>query len=633
MGHPQYERTAEGGMGHASESGWDPPYLPRALLHAKVGHEDSFKTKLDKEGRKVTLSSEDEAEFDKELGDLLRHIDERLNMGVLEAWYSEEAYGDISEEFKKVYEGKEELAEKHKKANGMAGDYIAFAFEPEEQWARAFAEMTAFLPYSGVGGDYMDGATGENQRKVFERFTAAGTGVHPIIVACQDLCTICVLSRGFTLDPDLMTRRMEAVDDPANPPKKKLVEKVYNGTSCTAECVTYPAFDLGVKIRNGAGSVAKQLDVPAASTESPPTNGGTSPEKDAKTPTPKEPPIPGDFSKVSTLATLKDNGQQVPLRPGSILVFNGGGADYNSQDKGQAHIISVLRVSGQRVQFLETGALDAPHKFSDDSTVPPIPFSPFVGLGVLKPPKVPLGTCALNLHLSRPLGYVRLVVLDTTTDPPTPRFVSKLCHMRYNISGYIWALRGLPITGLRVVAYFSIPRRSYWSQPLIDNEGYAKTPAELIEDGKAAVKAAKAANPNADAWGMLDHMAAVCGHEDGSALVVRRRKANRGVIYVTKYVEKDDGTKEEVKEQLPRQQDTWYENFHTPAPEEQKAATALVGFTIPLGSTGQTLGGWAAGQNNANLRFVQRPGAPTAKPDSGDTGVAHFDGLGPLPPR
>src|SRR5262249_29385341 len=133
------------------------------------------------------------------------------------------------------------------------------------------------------------------------------------------------------------------------------------------------------------------------------------------------------------------------------------------------HIGSVLRVAGNRIQFIDTGVLTgsepgessaeggtADHGFRSDAIMAA---ASCVGAAPLKPPPKDLVDMAQAMKKTLPLGFVRLAVIDIgDTKKPAVRYVTKLLPMTYSLSRYIWALRGLPIKdNLRVLALASTP--------------------------------------------------------------------------------------------------------------------------------------------------------------------------------
>lgn len=123
--------------------------------------------------------------------------------------------------------------------------------------------------------------------------------VFPISMACQHLSTLCVLSRGFPLS------QMQTFTRSGEP--------ILTGLGCTGGTTDYKVWEHREKFK-----------------------GATK------------------YTTVESFLSLKPT-------PGSVIIFNPGGPDYTGQDKsspgGITHIGSVLRVSGARVQLIDTGVL------------------------------------------------------------------------------------------------------------------------------------------------------------------------------------------------------------------------------------------------------------------------------------
>ena len=177
------------------------------------------------------------------------------------------------------------------------------------------------------------------------------------------------------------------------------------------------------------------------------------------------------------------------LTPGSVLVFNYLEPDLNepgtpaSSDVavGIKHIGSVLRVDGDRVQFIDTGVLTgdaggpsteggtADHDFTRRVAGVELPDrigNDLVAVGVM-PVAADLDSRADQLAGLRPWGVVRLVITEPDEHGRhTVRFISKLVHMRYPVSRLIWSLRGLPIEGLAVFWHVFAPHDTGSSESL-----------------------------------------------------------------------------------------------------------------------------------------------------------------------
>jgi hypothetical protein len=286
--------------------------------------------------------------------------------------------------------------------------------------------------------------------------------------------------------------------------------------------------------------------------------------------------------------------------PGSVVVFNPGGPTYNQQNKSSpgrpTHTGSVLRVSGARVQFIDTGVLVGNHDTSageggtvdhgfldsvDPRTSGPsyIPGSPaLIGVGIL-PAAEGLADWVQKMAEARPLGLVRLAVVDTSVGSRV-RFVSKLLHMRYPISRLIWSLRGLPIEGLSVFWLVYIPRYS-WSAGLVAAGAEGKPPEQLFSG----------------TGGMLHPTHVVRGEPNGEAVVFRRKTATG--------------------------EDGFLRNFTGGKPPP---AADEMGGGYPLRLPGDIkLETFCLSQSNIGKRFIDAPGDAPAVLDNGRMGVTFFD--------
>ena len=226
---------------------------------------------------------------------------------------------------------------------------------------------------------------------------------------------------------------------------------------CTAGSVEKPVFEpLGTRSRKSPVT-AGQLS-PAEQNEKEPADPTKYRRDKSKFVLHKSMP---NFANTQALTSTIAGG--VGVTPGSIVVFNPGGSSVSERQDigGVTHVASVLRVSGQRVQFLDTGPLvgntlgtdsyggeggTTDHSFRIGDLISP---GDCVGVGVLKaPPGLEQTTKALAK--AHPFGFVRLALVDTSgpDEGTSVRFVSKLLHMRYPVSYYIWSLRGLPTKNL-----------------------------------------------------------------------------------------------------------------------------------------------------------------------------------------
>ena len=298
------------------------------------------------------------------------------------------------------------------------------------------------------------------------------------------------------------------------------------------------------------------------------------------------------FANTEALAKMK-------MGPGSVVVFNPGGPDYTGQDKGSiTHVGSVLRVSGQRFQFIDTGVLvgndedakgeggTADHSFLTGV----LPHADtLVAAGALKEPPKDLGEMAEAMAATRPLGIVRLAIVDVSDSAkPVVRYVSKLLHMRYPVSRLMWSLRGLPVDGLRVLwMVYAVQgiggKAKSWTEGLIAADADKTAPSQLLMSG----------------GGYLYEANFVRGDANGQ-VVVSRHKEEKG-------------------------KNGWVNNFEGPAtlPERPSAEFMLaVKLQAPAGGS---LRAWASQQRNFGQKYIDKPGAKSATLDEETVGVDFFD--------
>lgn len=401
---------------------------------------------------------------------------------------------------------------------------LLFYNTPEEKWARAFSELFVFAMYGGAGGAY---SLSGGDKEIYEAFPR----IAPLAAACQHLSTICVLSRGFPLSG------MQKFTDKAK------TKPWATGCGCTGGTVDYDVWAKGEKFANGT-----------------------------------------KYTTIESYLTLNPT-------PGSVVVFNPGGPNYNDQDKSSpghpTHIASVLRVSGARVQFIDTGVVigsdekkgeggTADHSFLNGPDS--IPGSAeLIGVAVL-PDASGVAEWAEKMAKTRPLGYLRLAIVDTTLGNKV-RFVSKLLVMRHPISRLIWSLRGLPIENLSVFWMVYVPKFS-WSSNLIADGAEGKPISELLKG-----------------TGSLHPTHVLRGEPDGTVRVFRRKTATG-----------EDGFMEGLKGGTPK----------PPTPE-------MGGEYILRLAGDPKLNSFCMDKGTAEKRFIDAPGDAPASLTTDATGVALFD--------
>lgn len=443
MGYRKYNYVGEvpgGKAAHVSETTWAAPQLSKALFTAPVGQHDVFRTSLerqiDQEHPPQYLASPDT--FDEELRQLLGHIQERLEMGLLEAWVSEDGYGFLANqaELAKLPPGTPMINDGKLVGQAIFDEVSGLIFwsSAEEQWARAFSEHFVFMSYNGPGQAY---ATYDDIA-----FYRSFPTVYPLTQACQHFSTFCCLSRGISID-----------------------ELGGFGLGCTGNVVKYKAFE--------RHEITESICV-----SGPPEDIETHPVTSAA-------PV---FASVQELIRLG-------VTPGSVLVFNPGGSGHPQQNIPDTkdlmnHVGSVFRVGVQSgIQFADTGVLlgssegqgpTGDHAFRTSGHVPKA--TSCVGVGILRASTdEALESAAEALAKARPIGLARLALIKDDKGGEKVVFVSKMLHMTYAISRYIWSLRELPVAGVRAVWVIVIPKGKKWTSVLMSSNIETASPAELLD--------------------------------------------------------------------------------------------------------------------------------------------------------
>lgn len=458
------------GKAKASEPVWDVPRLARALFEADAGTEP-FRSDLEKASAlpstdaghkpKVSLRATDRAKFLAELKDLCAHLRFRLQGSLAEAWMGKGGYP--TQEFKalllKAHKEKKTPTDAVDKSKADLAEAAAFYDSGEEQWARAFCEMVVFTMYHSAGIVY---GTGGRNKVWYDRFPA----VYSVAMACQTMSTYCCLSRGLTgIGP--------------------------NGFGCTGGTEKEGAFEKGLKKTPRTDAEAKAA-AEADLRRSGKLTDATPEEEKKRLIAAKLPNAQNYTPSWATPRALVNEG----ARPGSVIVFNGGGYAYPNQDyrPGTTHIASVLRIVGQQIQFIDTGVVtgygeSGPEAGAVDHnlTTTYIPSAQSaVAFGVAKQvTEAALISGAKDLAKSKPLAVMRLVVADA--EKKAPLFVSKLLHMRWHLSKLIWSLRNLPEEGLLVAWLVWAPHSTPSSEKLADALAGKMRPASKLISGKLAL--------------------------------------------------------------------------------------------------------------------------------------------------
>jgi hypothetical protein len=407
-------------MSHYSDLSFVAPQISQAVIKATPNQYEAFKTPLQKqiEAGRARIKLDDPATFDKDLEDLLHHIEDRLALGLYEAWISDQAYGQTAEkdDLKKLIGNLKVPAEPRNDVKGTraALDPILAAYPywatPDEKWARVLSEMMVFTAY----GDAELICMGTQAKgTMYETYK---DGVVPVQLACQQLSTYAIMMRGFGTD------------------------KVGTGCGCSATTIDNKALF---------------KDDPNTSRKSQAAAG-----------------VAPTWAKIDEIVKMS-------VVPGSVVAFNHGGPGETGQDKGPiTHIGTVLRKYGNKIQFIDTGVLvgdtegggggeggTTDHTFCE-SRLPAA--NDCVAVGVLKDASDLEGAVKTAMQC-RPLGLARLAIVDLSQPAaPLVRYVSKVVHMQFPVSYLIWSLRGLPIENLRVLWMTYAPQPGSFTRSLKD---------------------------------------------------------------------------------------------------------------------------------------------------------------------
>ncbi len=285
----------------------------------------------------------------------------------------------------------------------------------------------------------------------------------------------------------------------------------------------------------------------------------------------------GDYRYVPKL-------MKIPLGPGDVVIYNPKGPGSGEQNGGKmTHIGSVLRTSGARIQFIDTGVLVGDDEGGDESGTVDHKYASgdieknnsMVAWGKIRA-ATDLTGCAARLAAARPLGVARLALLDATdTSHAQVRYVSKLLHMQYPVSRLLWSLRGLPVEGLAAIWYVYVPQWD-WAAAVLDTTAPLAPPASLFTSNRGQISLANV----------------IRGRENGSAVVYRKNRED----FVA------SGSTIKVKT----------------APEmELTTKLALAGAS--------TLDTWCRSSASFGKRYLRRPGDKEGTIDEGETGVSFFD--------
>lgn len=446
MAQPKEPKVAyifEDGSNHVSvDMPEHPPRLMTALMWAKPGQIDGYRTKLNKaveanERGKVTLDSTDK--FEEELGLLLDHISQRLQHGLDEAWHSR--FGYDAPEIPKT-EGKtaDEHATARKKAIEKSWALTDLYSQPDEKWARAFAEMFVYMPYGGPARLMLDTSHDE---EIYARWP----DVYSLVAACQHLSTYAVLTRGF-LPSDVGTG-LEAGPNGG---------KAIFGKSLPSSSTERPSWSTASQTEFAKNDL-RPGDV---------LSGDDGADK----------PNPHDGGK----RNLREWGHSATtLRRWPL----GAKAEAAPENAGAGH----------RLQMIDTGVLAG---VGDTSTQDYNWLTAVNGFGAAKPGRTGFGRFPEATNLAAavettkkalPLGFARLVVVVSGSNEV--RYISAMLPMwhgehRFAFSRYIWSLRDLPVSGLDAywIIYAPLRNEALVDQIVKEAKGPQRSCQELADAAK-----------------------------------------------------------------------------------------------------------------------------------------------------
>lgn len=474
------EETKVADAGHLSDPHLgDAPQLGRAILETKAGAYPIFQTPLEakiaanKGQAPIDLGTKDG--FDAELHALLQHIQDRIRLGLAEAWLGPLGYAwrpppGFGAETTEVTTLDAEI-ERQLVVPSVAL-YLCMA-DPDEIYARAITETFLFLTYGGPNVNYSHASNDANdlpEDKCFDNFPRW----YPFSIACQHLATYAVLGRGV--------------------PFSDIGGK---GLNCSGQSAKLPAFPEGVKFAKCGAWDGEPVTTKKIAAHMGPGD-----------------PIFFNFHG-------PDSGDQSPLPNAADIA-----AGVTHADAGMVHVGSVLRNWGGKVQFLDTGVLlsqagagpteggTSDHAWAAppvDPTANPVVYREpsayykSVGVGIIGPARGDIKELARKIERARPIAVARLVIFDeqprkvavnydVTTHvvtyrevPHRVRYASRLLHLWLGdggipLSKLIWSLRDPPVKGLRFAWFIYLPK-GQWVQRFLDDDAVSKKPADLWSAG------------------------------------------------------------------------------------------------------------------------------------------------------
>lgn len=410
-----------------------PPRLLRALLWAKPGRYEGHRTDLEKaidakERGPVSLDAADT--FEAELGWLLKHVYQRLMRGLAEVWSSKYGYDppDIPKEDGKT---PEEYAAARKQALERSWALTDLYREPEEQWARAFAEMFVFMPYGGPAGMTFGQSTSLKDHDIYGKWPK----VYPMVAACQHLSTYAVLTRGFA--PSTVGTGLEAGPNAGVPilGKNPVTPPTRPGWT-NAPVSSFAANDLH----------------------------------------------PGDVLS-------GDDGANKGLK-GKQRLFGHSATTLRRWPLGAKATEETEKAgSGYKLQMIDTGVLAGAGDSSTQdydwlAAVRGLEKAERTGFGRLPPPS-DLAAAVEVMKKALPLGFARLVIVSNGSS--ALRYVSAMLPMwygeeRFAFTRYIWSLRNLPATGVDAYWIIYVPKSSeeLFNQMVVEADGPKRSCQEMV---------------------------------------------------------------------------------------------------------------------------------------------------------
>ncbi len=393
-----------------------PPRLMRALLWAKPAQYEGYLTALDKaiaSKQRGPVSLDSAANFEDELGALLEHIHERLKQGLDEAWSSKYGYNPPEIPKDDGKKGAEEFAAARKKALENNWALVSLYSEPEEKWARAFAEMFVYMPYGGPAT--MTLGFSSTDKQLYQQWPK----LYPLVAACQHLSTYAVLSRGFT--PDTVGTGLEAGPNGSVP---VFSESLPTSSTKRPSWSTAPVSSVWE-------NDLRQGDL-------------VSGDDGAQTIDPK------DGQKKRLFGHSASTLRRWPLGKAAAAAPEGAKAQYKLQMIDTGVLAGVGDTSTQDYEWLKS--INGFGKAKEGRT----------GFGRLPEPS-DLASAVEVMKKALPMGFARLVLVSS--DSGTVRYVSAMLPMwngddRFAFTRYVWSLRDLPATGVDAYWIVYVPLRS-----------------------------------------------------------------------------------------------------------------------------------------------------------------------------